>query len=144
MVLHGGALAGVLQELQQKWLQHVGAAVERGQDVQQPPTPLAAFPATQTLTPVWLGPRFVPQSAVCNAKRGGVSRFGAGVGRHLLHHLAVRFVLHEAVVAAQLHMWAHFQKKENLPGFCFVEKSPKLRTFGVRTLSMVATKSCSV
>lgn len=46
LVLHGGALGGVLQELQQKWLQHVGAAVVRRQDVQQPPTPLAAFPAT--------------------------------------------------------------------------------------------------
>lgn len=103
----------------------------------------------KTPTPVRLGPlppfhpRFAPRSATRNVKRGGVLRFGAGVGRHLLHQLAVHLVLHEAVVGAQLRMWV--QKKEILLGLCWVEKVSKMeRTFDVRTFSMVATKSCSV
>lgn len=45
LVLHRGACAGVLQELQQKRLHDVGAAVESRQDVQQPPSSLTTLPA---------------------------------------------------------------------------------------------------
>lgn len=49
LVLHRGACAGVLQELQQKRLHDVGAAVESRQDVQQPPSSLTTLPAQKNI-----------------------------------------------------------------------------------------------
>lgn len=49
LVLHRGARAGVLQELQQKRLHDVGAAVESRQDVQQPPSSLTTLPAQRNI-----------------------------------------------------------------------------------------------
>lgn len=45
LVLIGRAGRDILEELQQERLQNVRAAVERCQDVQQPPSPLTAVPA---------------------------------------------------------------------------------------------------
>lgn len=71
--------------------------MESRQDVQQPPSSLTAVPAQNIHTQLHIKASPRPQSAL-HVKRRGVLRFGAGVGSNLLHHLAVGFILYQAVV----------------------------------------------
>lgn len=92
LVLICGAGRDILEELQQERLQNVRAAVERRQDVQQPPSPLTAVPARERI-------RDGPAVITLGVKSVGDLRFGAGVGCYLLHQLAVGFILNQPMFA---------------------------------------------
>lgn len=94
LVLVCGAGTDILKELQQERLQNVRAAVEGGQDVEQPPSPLTAVSAWKhTNTHAQLRPGLAMDTL--GVKRMGVLQFGAGVGCYLLHQLAVDFILNQ-------------------------------------------------
>lgn len=94
LVLICGAGTDVLEELEQERLQNVRAAVERRQDVQQPPSPLTAVPARKhTHAQIRAGLAVITPGV----ENIGVLRFGAGVGCYLLHQLAVGFILNQSM-----------------------------------------------
>lgn len=62
LVLRSGAEGGLLQVFEQEGFQDLGAAVEGGQDVEEPPASLATIAARHTQTPglqAWVRERSV-------------------------------------------------------------------------------------